>query len=381
MEDPETQHSDLDKVRAHFLRKAKRGVILSAEELLEYASDKSLDCQDLERLRKLKEDWKFTAMYQKVSTPKAFAQTTHYRYGVCHVDMGFMSRQLKEANRGNWGFVVCVEVASLQVAVEPVADKSRDSWNRALNGIVQTSSINKITTLMSDEERALTSAQTVERLKRDYGIRMVFLKHRNKAYYAELFIAIIKRMLGMSMRYARKRKDPQAGNWTRFLGPIVKHLNGRRVPGTNFARSSVNEFNFMQMLEEKTGGQAYSQLNLGRVAGSRLERYGRRLFKFKVKDRVLLDRKVLPALRGKKTFTKPSAEGGFGPKVFVVSRRQLRASGPDRYVPLYKVREAHSRTEEKIWLYQSDLRRLSSKQQELESESEEEAEQEEARRK
>lgn len=360
----------LERIRMHFLSKARKGQILNAKELLSYAKSKGVREFNEEDLRLLRRDWKFTAMYQKVKSPKEFISTVNYRYGVCQVDLGFMPREIRTFNRDCWGFIVCVEVTSLQVAIEPVPSKSRESWNQGLKNIVQTSSIHKISTLLSDRERALTSRATIETLKNDFGIRMVFLKARNKAYYAELFIGLIKRMLGMSMRYARKRGDDDAANWIRFLKPIANHLNSRKVPGTNFRRKNVNEFNYIDMLDQKYGGEAYAHLNTGSVSGSRLKKeWGNRLFKFNLRDRVLVDRRALTGRSRKKLFDKASTEGGYSPRIHVVMRRKLVSGKPGRYVPVYRLRQQRRREWEKELFYQTDLQKLSAYQADQESES------------
>ena len=372
--------TDLGQVRRHFLKKAKQGVILNSDELLRYAQSKKLASVSPKDLRKLKEEWKFTAMHQRVTKPQDFMATENFRYGVCQVDMGFMKKTLREHNDGHWGFIVCVEVSSLQLAAEPVRDKSKKSWNRGLASIVETSSINKIGTLISDRERALTSELMIKKLRENFGIKMVFLKSRNKAYYAERFIGVIKRMLSMGMRYARKRKDPEAKNWVRFLKPIVEHLNSRKVPGTKFTRKSVNEFNFMQMLDQKKGGFANELMNMTSVQGCRFggrTGWGKDLFKFKLNERVLVDRRALTGHARRKVFTKTSLSGGFSPLVYIVVKRKLRSSGPGRYTPVYKLRKNRSSEWEDEWYYQTDLQRLADKRNEQDSPSEEEEEEEE----
>ena len=367
---PASETSGLDRIRAHYLARARKGQILNTKELLSYASKAGLPGHTEDEIRKLKEDWKFSAMYQRVTRPKEFVATESYRYGVCQIDLGFMDKISKPFNKDCWGFVVCVEVTSLQVAIEPVVDKSAESWNRALTHIVQTSSINKISTLISDRERALTSQSTIDLLKRDFGIRMVFLRARKKAYYAELFVSIIKRMLGMSLRYARKRKDDDAANWIKYLKPIADHLNSRNVPGTNFKRKAVNEFNYIQMLNQKLGGEAYARMNQYRLPGRSLRAgWGDKLFKFKLSDRVLVDRRALVGKKKRKAFSKTSVIGGFSSTVHVVVGRRLRASRSGRYVPVYKLRKENNKNPEEEMFYQTDLQKLSEYQKEHESDS------------
>ena len=362
----------MERVRNHFKFKLERGVLLSTKELLSYASKNKIEGVSREEVALMRLEHKFLARYEKVRSPKSYMKTTKYRYGVCQTDLGFMDKKHREFNEGCWGFIVCVEVGSLQVALEPVKDKTSESYKDALRKVAETSSIHKISVLLSDRERALTSPATVKELELKYGIKMKFLSFRNKAYLAELFVSIVKKMLGVALAYAKKRGAENPNNWIKFLKPVEKHLNSRKVPGTNFSRSSVHEFNYMQMRNEQENGEAYTNMNIADVSSRVLSdgsgNWNKHFFKYKKNEKVLLDLRALKGLSRRTLFHKAARQGGYSKESYLVAEARLKSNKAGGYTPVYKVRR-RGKDPEPQWFYEADLQKISPAVEDSESSS------------
>ena len=347
---------------------------MSTADLLTFAKRKKLQDVSREEIKLMKLEHKFIARYERVKSPSTYMKTTKYRYGVCQIDIAFMNKNHKQFNGGCWGFIVCVEVSSLQVALEVLKDKGKREYIEGLQKIMQTSSINKITTLLSDQERSLDNDEIKRFLKDRYGIRLVLLKVRNKAYLAELFVSIVKKMLNVALAYAKKNKLGNRFNWVRFLKPIEQHLNSRKVPGTKFSRSSINEFNYMQMRNEQEGGEAYTNMNIASISSNVLKSpdgsWNKNLFKFVKNDKVLVDLRALKGVSRRSLFHKASVKGGYADIVFLVDDAMLKADNKGGYIPVYKVKQRGKAAEEQ-WFYESDLQKLSPKEEDSEYSSDE----------
>jgi hypothetical protein len=175
----------MDKVRAQFEQHARRGITLSAEQLAAFARKKGVKV-DMSELRKIRHEYKFTAFAARYRRPLRFFSQSVARYGVVFLDMGHMAGEHKKVNDGMMGFLCCVEAISGQLSAIPVRDFTTRSWEKAIVSMIEHSAVNAVRCVISDRDSAVKSNHESlglrARLKRDFGVKWVFLKNRSKAY-------------------------------------------------------------------------------------------------------------------------------------------------------------------------------------------------------
>lgn len=350
----------MDRVKKYFLGRLRKGDLLSYRKLIEYSDSRGLGVPR-RLLRTLRRQWKFLATFEKIKPKPSFIKSTHFRYGLCQMDMAFVNEpgMRPRSNDQCIGFVVCVEISSLQVGVVPVKSRTTAEWSRAVKTLKERSQIKKIKVLMTDRETTLRSIAFVKKMRAAHGIKMVFLKQRHKAYYAELFISIIKRSLGAALAYASERGDPTRRRWVDLIHLVVKNLNDRLVPGTSFKRKDVGEANFMDLLAEKTPGtgDGYSGLNTATTSSRaiRSAAWKKKIFKYAIGTRVLVEKRALQSFSLAGAFPKNALLGGRSSEVHIVVASALKKGGAFTQAPVYRLSRVGAPRPLEGWYYQSEL--------------------------
>lgn len=107
------------------------------------------------------------------------------------------------------------------------------------------------------------------------------------------------------------------GRWLDRLPGIVKHYNEQFIAGTNVRRKDVSKENYLEVMNLIHHSRE-SAILFNIAEGLRYpSHFAKYIWKFFPGDRVLLARRVEAKLK-KKIFEKPSVEGSFGPKVYVI---------------------------------------------------------------
>lgn len=341
--------------------------MLGTEELADYAKKRALNVQRQE-LSNLRREWKFTAMFKPGKRPPSYMSSTFFRYGVCMIDMAFFPRKLAKRNGGYTGFLVCVEMTTLQLATVPLKNKSAAEWTRGIKEIAETSTINGITKLISDKEAALTSKTFQEKLKRERGISMAFITRRHKAYYAERFIGIVKSQLSQKMEHSRLAGDKDWDNWVKIMPTIVRQQNQKQIPGTSIRRNSVDSSNFIKMLDIKKGGDSQAMMNTMNFSDTAIksDRWRSRLFRYRRGQSVLVDKRALAGKDRRQTFEKPSTAGSYSKKTYVVASASLKKGGKFTLAVVYKIRPLAGGRPLDGSFYESDLQAYTGKEEEEE---------------
>jgi hypothetical protein len=304
----------------HFEASAKRGIVLSARQLADYARRRGLQSVPLKTLRQMRHRFKFTALSSRHVRPPRYASSSIMTYGAVQVDAAWMFKKRASVNGGAVGFLLGVEGVSGQLAVQPMKDLTSKSWEKALRQMVETSAFSSVRTFMSDRDSAVKSNDESEglrgKLKRDFGISWYFMRGRHKAARAERMIRWVKESLSTAERAVGD------GRWVVNLQGLVSEYNSRVIPGTDVVRKDVNKNNYVRLLEKKYKSDSPTSLmNLANLPeNSSLARF---VWKFKVGDAVLLARRVSDDLK-KRIFDKASVVGTYSPKVYRVSGRHTK---------------------------------------------------------
>ena len=220
-----------------------------------------------------------------------FATSVPLRYGIVHVDLAFFYPKMRQQNRGCKALVVAVELATRQLYVCPVKNKTLDEWKRAIRGLLQSDVITAVRGLVSDRETALTSAAFQDWLFDACGARIAFLKSRQShAFLAERMIRFLKSRTAMLVTKLRDRR------WTELVQKVVSEYNSRRIEGTRFVRADVNSSNFLAFLGQKWKMEdASARFNARRLSLKSLpSAIKEKVFRIPLGKRVLLLRHLDP---------------------------------------------------------------------------------------
>ena len=326
----------MEAVETHFTSKLnKTGIALTIGQLLAFAKEKKLVGVTRAKIGAFLSTHKALAQFSPAKKTKVYQSQSVIRPGVFHIDFGEFHKKWASSNGGHTGFLVAVENFTNRLFVSPCKDKGTDEWYKAISNFVQLSL--QVRTIYSDRDAVATSPAFRDRLLQEYGIRWYFLRKGHKAFLAERYIGFVKTKLSQALQHKGGR------NWIQFVAPLVAEYNAEKIAGTSYKRQAISRANFDHFLAQLLKSpQPELLFNQSRAGPFESADWNKKIFKFDLGQRVLLARRAnwKEADEKLKTFTKISAEGGFGPSVYTVSGRQLRSSRHFKsFVPVYSLAE------------------------------------------
>lgn len=312
---------------------------MTEKDLVKYNSSNNLGLSR-NQLRNFRRRFEYLTYYERVkSRPPGFMTNSFPRYGQVQIDLAFLNENHKNFNRGYKGFLMAVEMTSLQAAAVPIRSKTLVEVHRAIREVLQLSVISKIRTIISDKEAAVTSPKFRKEVLGEYGAEIVYLPGRHKAYLAELFIRHTKTALSMAKEARKAAGMKDYRNWVDLLPEVMRNMNRKYVKGTTYRRNTVDEDNFQDFLNQLHGVEDSTMLwNTRTLSGSEIKnpRWRKKIWKYPKGARVLVNKKALGGKEGGGgggLFTKPSVTGGYSRRVYLVSKRYLKSSGPRSAAP------------------------------------------------
>jgi hypothetical protein len=90
---------ELDRMERYFLSKAKQGIVLTPKQLLHYCKKNKIEC-DLVKIKNLRSQWKWLAIFSKSRKPAAYMGMSIQRYGVLMVDLAEFGKRRAPKKRG-----------------------------------------------------------------------------------------------------------------------------------------------------------------------------------------------------------------------------------------------------------------------------------------
>ena len=331
-------------VESEFLRQARRGVILSLDQLVSFCKRNRIPYK-LPTLKKLRVRFKFSAMHSRTRRPLRYMAASVLRPGVIQFDFAHYRPELKKSNDGAIGFLLGVDVLTQYLVILPLRDQTTRSWKKAILAAIE-GTFNQVTVIYTDQDSAIKSGKESgfrAYLKKNYDIDWHFLKMYSKAFLSERYIFMAKSHLSQSMKAAKTER------WVDFVEPLCKHHNSSFLKGTNLVRKDITIHNYLSLIDQLVRAPSPTLLfNFGTSPAfpTALAKY---VWKFRPGSKVMLRRKVNYKLKNKNTFEKVSVVGGFGPDIFTVSECNIKNSGRFFITPTYKLREIGGS------FYQSDL--------------------------
>jgi hypothetical protein len=349
--------SEMEALEKRFLSEASRGIISTPEDLLAYGKKMKLSpLPSAASLSRMRERFPETAAFAHAAAPTTHMAPSFSRYGTVQIDLAMYGNDPRTRwhNGGCGSFILGVECISKCLFLQPVRDKTAATWQRAVQTMCETV-YDGVTVVLADREAALTSPTFVAAVKKDFGVEIRYLKSRQGAHLAELYIRLAKDRLSISGQF-NKRGDL---NWTRAAASFVKDFNSRKVPGTNMVRSSINKNNYEALLSQLHGirdPDVVANLGTRNALSPRVEKA---LFKLKVGDRVqLLRASNYQVGQTKASFEKASVTGSFGPRVYVVTKLVLRRGKDMTLCPVYQLAEKMGGKPLSSFYYEREVKRV-----------------------
>jgi hypothetical protein len=375
-EEEEEKQSDMKKVEEHFLKYARKGVVLSAKDLKSYCKRRNLlaGVQDKE-LRNVRYLWKQTALHSRWVRPSHYMGSSIDKIGNIMADFGEFRKNLAPFNGNHFHLMVGVDCLSQVMACYTYPNKSRKSWEDGVRKMIA-NDYPYVTTFITDRDTAVTSKAFQARLKEELGIDWMHLRSRSKAYKAERGIRTIKEAMAIALSFNEKGDL----NWRKHLDSFLERYNSQFVIGSTIRRKDVNKENQYELLKQLYKTEEPSLLFHTRSSSNFSKSLARKIgFRFKEGDKVLLSRSANFLKKKQNIFDKKSILGSYTNQVFTIKRRQLKSSGKKFLTLAYALR--HGKEDLPNLYYQTELvpalfanrRRLAG----LEAEEEEEEKEEE----
>jgi hypothetical protein len=341
----------LSALEAHFEDNLKRGIVLSAKELRDYAEKNKLPVPPWSELRQFRHKWKSSAFFSNYRKPAALQGPSVYKYGCLQIDYAEYRPDLKRANGNCGGFILGVETLSKQLACVPTKDKTAASWRMAVKRMLETK-FEGITVIYSDRDSAASSKFRAAVLA-DFGVSWEFLRNRTKAFLVERYIKYCKEHFSIGLA-----SNPGNFNWTRFITPTLDRFNSQKIPGTDMKRKDVSKTNYMRLVSTLFNVEDPDVVTNIASSSNLSPRVQKALFKFKVGDLVVVLRKSQYVKGEKKTtFEKPTTKGYFGSKTYKVVKLILKSNWKLSLVPVYALSSLHG-SPLQGYFYSAELRKV-----------------------
>ena len=353
-DEKEAQEREAIRVlETEFFRRAKRGEVMTFQELKDFATSERLSPPSDAFLRRLRFKFEPTAVHSRFNKPKFFASPAFHHFGTVAIDYAEMPG-LAGANFKRRGFVLGCETSTQKLGACFMTRKNLAGWEKAIDDLV-THAFPQARAILSDRERALTSRKFQDKMRERWGLAFFFLKGRHKAFHVERYIFEIKKRLSIAMKMNGTQR------WSRFLQAAVDDHNSKRVPGTEFRRDEIDRSNFSSFLNQRYKTKdATSLFSVSTLDDDSLPPKARRvLWRYDVGDWVYLAIKSDYTFTSKedlkmKNFLKPSRAGNYK-RVYQIVDRKLKSAGKYRLTSCYVLRDPKTRRNLQGIFYQSEL--------------------------
>lgn len=347
-----TRSQRLDQLEEHVRRRLRSGTRPRVSDLLEFARKLSLSEKDVRRVRNRVSS--LGVLTAPVSKVRAHFGNVYPTLGQVQMDFAEFRKNWRVQNGQRVGFILAVDVLTTKLYVTPVTGKKSSDWERAVEEMVtQPPGISKI---VSDRDAAVTSRTFRDRISERYHVEWDFILSREKAYYAELFIGLVKSDLSVLCR------ERDTKRWVDLVPTLVRDRNERLVPGTQFSPSQVTWENVDQFVRQRYADPNFDRsYNINAINALPIASR-EKIFTFRVGERVRIDRRTHPYApeRRKAVGDKPSVHGSFTDKTYVVSDRALLYVPRRGYQQAYYVFDPEKKRSLPVTFYAQNLKSASS---------------------
>lgn len=324
----------MEQVEAHYFQQARRGVILTPEELRLFCQKEGIKpVPTTKQLRSFRHKWKFIGMHSRWKKPPHYVGSSIPKLGNISVDVGEIFKNLAVSNKNRFILLVGVDILSQKLSVIAFPNKKQESWEKGLIQFV-TKDFPCAHSILTDRDVAISSEAFQARMKKEYKVDWIHMRSRSKSWASERALRYIKSRISISLSL----NDPNDRNWLQHLDGIVADYNNRFVKNSTIRRKDVNRSNVMKLLAQQYGVQDFSAILNTNVLGSFSKGLRKAIgFKHQPGSRVLLSRSANYNLKGG-AFLKKSVEGSYGKKVYIVEDCFLKANAKNYYCLVYTLK-------------------------------------------
>jgi hypothetical protein len=319
LDDLKDEEKDVLKI---FLESANEGKLLSERDLKNKVNEAGINVRK-SFLKVVPNFFPKMLPFKEIHKNRENYQTAFLSsFGTVQADLGFFPNKIARFNKEKAAFFLAVECSTTKLFAIPISNKSMTSLKNAIDKMIELKYFPGLKTIVMDREAGILSEQMRKFLTEKYGIRVWYMKRRNKAYLAERYIKYVKTYLSKLMAIKNSKK------WIDKLEPAINYINTLKSPGTSFPRNEVNQKNFNAFLKEKYNVAFPSLMknladtHVSKLLYERRERGGKKVFKFNLGDIIIISKKGQGKLIN--SFKKPSIEGEFDKKPFKIIGRELR---------------------------------------------------------
>ena len=325
--------------------KKKSGVILTANQLLQYALKKNKNVTKKQVASFLQGQINYSRFVNTASRPKRFQSISYPRIGLYFLD--YAEYQKKDAwhNKGYTGFLVAVENVTNRLFVIPCKGKSTSQWEKAVDEFID--NVKNVRVIYTDRDAVATSPTFQQKIKALYNIKWYFMVKGSKSYLAERYIRYTKEKLSQACEIKETK------NWLQFIKAICDEHNKETIEKTSYTRNAIDKKNFNHFLEQRltttttrnkkkkniiTSNDPTLLFNSARIYGGfQSDKWNKSIFKFSVGSKVLLANRA-DWNKKQHAFQKTSQWGTFGTTIYTIIGRQLRSTKNFRgYAPMYSL--------------------------------------------
>ena len=242
-----------------------------------------------------------------------------------------------------------MEALSLKIAMEPVKDKSDQSFQSTVETMVETR-FPDVTRFSSDRETALRQTKWQNKMKSRFGITWNFFYVRSKCYKAERMIRLAKTAISL-MEKMLKRENKK---WIDLPQKFCNYWNARRIPGTSYTPNTIDKSNYMDFLAKllKTKDPSVVFTTSFIQASSLPPSARRKIWRYRKGQLVNIPRELDLSLTKEEKRAKKSVYGSWSPKLYKVERLFLKRTRNNYLVPCYKLNVEQG---DDILFYNNDL--------------------------
>lgn len=173
-------------VADYYLEAAKKGVVLSLQDLELFCKKKRLACST-RMLKSMRYRFKYTAVHSRWSYPAKYMGSSIEKLGVIQVDMAQFFPEYKVVNRQCFYFLLGVESLTGELSCTAFPNKSQVSWEKGVVKMIR-HDFRHVCEILTDQDGAITPVSFRERIKKVYDVDWSFLPQRSKAFKAERMI-------------------------------------------------------------------------------------------------------------------------------------------------------------------------------------------------
>ena len=318
-------------VTKYFLRQLKQNNVPSYQDLHKYIKKRKINfgnfVETQKTLQKIRNNIIDTAVYSRVKPIEAFQTVTKDDLGLISADFGYYKKKFAKINKNYEGFFMAVSVAAQKRCGVLMKSRKTSSFEQAMEEICLGNIFPAVTTIISDRERAIFSDNFQKKMKEKYNINIHFIHRLNKAWSAENSIRWTKQDL--TSVCSNKMTD----KWIDILPEVIATHNRKKIKHTSYSPNDINDKNFLDFLNQKNKTNDITMLyNTNSISFESIPKgkWREKAFKFDIGDKVLATYK---SLKGTKAFFKPSVEGNYSKKPYIIKRGFLRQTKNSELVP------------------------------------------------